>query len=380
MREYDVVIVGAGPSGCATAIELANRDQTLAPRVLLLDKAVFPRIKLCAGGLTADADLILRELDVCIDLPAVPVHLTKFLLPTGQLLFEQPDHFRVIRRDQFDELLFRTASERGVVTRDGEEVDAIIRIANEVIVKTSREEYRTQILVGADGANSTTRKAVGLQRSDRLMVAMESIATLRKSDLPRFTDNMAIFDVSLTSRGVPGYCWIFPTAYEKSRAASLGIMAAPSRKSEIVPVKAIFTKWVEDHGINMQDFEPKAHPILRYEPRAPASTNRVVLTGDAAGIDPLFGEGIFSALALGRITAKSVADALESRNFSFSDYEKRIRSSSIGSVMRRRRLLANRLYASPRLSQQLLHYGPLLKWIAFLRLQKGKMSWQPYKQ
>lgn len=147
-----------------------------------------------------------------------------------------------------------------------------------------------------------------------------------------------------------------------------------------MPVKTIFIQWLEDHGINVQDFEPKAHPILRYEPRAPASANRVVLTGDAAGIDPLFGEGIFSALALGRITAKSVADALESRNFSFSDYEKRVRSSSIGSVMRRRRLLANRLYASPRLSQQLLHYGSLLKWIAFLRLQKGKMSWQSYKQ
>jgi flavin-dependent dehydrogenase len=346
----------------------------------LLDKATFPRIKLCAGGLTTDADLILRELGVHVDLPAVSVHLSKFLLPTGQLLFEQPDHFRVIRRDQFDELLFRTARERGVVARDGEEVDTIIRCANEVIVRTSREEYRTKILVGADGANSTARKAVGLQRSDRLMVAMESIVPLGKNDLPEFTNNTAIFDVSLTSRGMPGYCWIFPTVYEKPRAASLGIMAASSRKSEAVPVKAIFTEWIGDHGMNVQDFELKAHPILRYEPRAPASTNRVALTGDAAGIDPLFAEGIFSALALGRITAKSVADALERRDFSFSDYEKRIRLSSIGSVMRRRRLLANRLYSYPRLSQRLLHYGPLLKWIAFLRLQKGKMIWQPYKQ
>lgn len=347
MREYDVIIVGAGPSGCATAIELANRDQTLAPRVLLLDKAVFPRIKLCAGGLTTDAELILRELDVDLDLPAVPVHLSHFLLPSGRLLFEKPNHFRVIRRDQFDALLFQTARERGVVTKDGEEVDTIIRVASEVVVRTSKEEYTTKILVGADGANGTVRKTMGLLRSDRLMVAMESIVSLCETDLPEFTDNMAIFDISLTRRGVPGYCWIFPTGYEESRAASLGIMAAPSRKTETVPVKAIFTQWIEDQGINIRNFEPKAHPILRYEPRAPASTNRVVLTGDAAGIDPLFGEGIFSALALGRITAKSIADALKRRDFSFSDYEKRIRSSSIGSVMRRRRLLANRLYASP---------------------------------
>jgi flavin-dependent dehydrogenase len=99
---------------------------------------------------------------------------------------------------------------------------------------------------------------------------------------------------------------------------------------------------------------------------------------DAAGIDPLFGEGIFSALALGRITGRSVADALERHDSSFSEYEKRIRSSPIGSVMRRRRLLAKRLYAHPRLSQRLLQYGSLVKWIALLRPQKGKVTWEPY--
>jgi geranylgeranyl reductase family protein len=376
MREYDAIIMGAGPAGCATAIELANRDQALAQRVLLLDKAVFPRVKLCAGGLTPYADLILRELGIHIDLPAIPIHLSQFRLPTGRLLFEQPDHFRVIRRDQFDTFLFRTVKERGVVTRDGEKVESIIRTSSEMIVKTSKEEYTTKILVGADGANSAARQALGLDRSDRLMVAMESIVPLGTSDLPEFADNMAIFDVSLVSRGLPGYCWIFPSLYESPRAVSLGIMAATSRKSETVPVKSIFAEWVGHQGIDAHGFEPRAHPILRYEPRARSSSYRVVLTGDAAGIDPLFGEGIFSALALGRVTARSVATALETHDFCFSEYEKQIRLSPIGSIMRRRRLLAKRLYAQPRFGQRLLRYGPLFKWLAFLRLQSGKLTWQ----
>jgi flavin-dependent dehydrogenase len=284
----------------------------------------------------------------------------------------------VIRRDQFDEHLYKTATGKGVVTKHGEEVNEVIRTSQEVIIKTSKQEYSTKVLVGADGANSSIRQAVELHRMDRLMVAMEIITPLSSTDLPDLSDNMAIFDIRLTSRGVPGYCWIFPSLYESSRAVSLGIMAAPSRKSETVPVKTLFTEWVHDQGIDVRRVEPKAHPILRYEPHARSSSHRVLLTGDAAGIDPLFGEGIFSALALGRITAASLLEALKRSDFGFLDYEKRIRSSSIGSIMRRRRLLAKRLYAQPRLSQYLLQYGPLLKWIARLQLPQGKVSWESY--
>jgi len=378
MHEYDIIIIGAGPSGCATAIELANRDQNLAPRVLLLDKAVFPRVKLCAGGLTSDADRTLSELEVHIDLPAIPVNLSKFLLPSGCLLFEKSNHFRVIRRDKFDNLLFRTASERGVVAKDGEEVISIVYTAREVIVRTPKEDYIAKVVVGADGAHSLVRQAIGLIRRDRLMVGMEIIARFDSSLLTNIDENMAVFDVSITSRGLPGYCWIFPSLYEEYPAFSLGVMAATSRKSETVPVKAIFREWLANYGVDVHEFDPKSHPILRYEPRAPSSIHRVVLTGDAAGIDPLFGEGIFSALALGRLTGHCVADALKKNDFRFSQYEKQIRSSSIGSIMRRRRLLAKRLYAHPKLAQQLLQYGSLLKWIALLQLQKGKLRWEPY--
>src|SRR6267378_8583161 len=98
MLDYEVMIVGAGPSGCSAALELANLDKGLADRVLLLDKAVFPRPKLCAGGVSVDSDAVLRELHLEVDLPAVPVHTTQFLLPTGRLTFQHRNQFRVLRR------------------------------------------------------------------------------------------------------------------------------------------------------------------------------------------------------------------------------------------------------------------------------------------
>lgn len=379
MQQYEVIIAGGGPAGCATALELASLNPSLVGQTLLLDKAVFPRFKLCAGGLTVDADRVLSHLRVHVDVPAHPVHFSTFVLPAGSLTFEQPRHFRVVRRDQFDSLLLNEVSERGVNTRDGEAVESIFHDHNGVIVRTSRNEYQARILIGADGSNSTVRQAIGLTRAARLMIAMETFVPISETNIPGLPHHTAIFDVSVTTRGVPGYCWIFPTAIEGPPIVSLGIMAAPLLRSEPLALKELFEEWLRDYGIDFKLFEIASHPILRYEPRATSSANRVLLTGDAAGVDPLFGEGINCALALGVETARYAAEALRRNDFTFEDYEKQIRSSSIGRVMRRRRLLANRLYAKPTLGRRYLAYGALVRWLAMLRLPiaSGKLTWEP---
>lgn len=143
---------------------------------------------------------------------------------------------------------------------------------------------------------------------------------------------------------------------------SLSVIGAPFGKVESLSLKTAFASWLRELRLDLDRFGLKAHPALRYEPRACYSKPRVLLVGDEAGIDPLFGEGITSTLAQGTRAAQAAFDAFQKGNFSLSDYEKRIRSSSIGAVMRRRRLLAHRLYINPIFGKRYSQYAALLKW------------------
>jgi menaquinone-9 beta-reductase len=378
MDTYEIIIVGAGPSGCAAALQLHQLDPDLANNVLLLDKAIFPRPKLCAGAVSADGHSALEQLGVNFDLPFVPVHVTKFVLPTGCLTFQQLNHFRIIRREEFDYHLFQAASDRGVVTRDGEAVENVVRTADEVIVQTSKGEYRTKILIAADGANSIVRAKLGLSRVGRVMVGMEVIAPLADASIPGLHEHMIHLYLEPLNHSVPGYCWVFPAVSAGPPLVSLGIMAAPFGNKEVTSVKAVFANWLSGLGLDLDSFELKAHPAMRYEPRATCSQRRVLFVGDAAGVEPLFGEGITSAIVLGAIAAQAAYKAIHRNDFSFTDYERQIRLSSIGSMMRRRHMVAKRLYSNPKLARHLLRHGIFLKGVALLSPPRAsaKMTWE----
>jgi menaquinone-9 beta-reductase len=383
VQNYEIVIVGAGPAGASTALRLATLDPKLADKILLLDKASFPRPKLCAGGITGSAENMLAQLGVSTSVPSKAIHTSRFMFPTGTLTLKKEGHIRIVRRQEFDYDLLLASQKRGIVTRDGEAVERVVISSDRVVVRTSKNEYCARIIIGADGANSVVRRFLGLSRASRVMIACEVLAPLDRLLLPALTENMAFFDFNVITRGINGYCWIFPSAYERSAMVSLGIIETALNRNGGVPLQPVFARWLAGVVPEQHRSEMRAHPIIRYEPRIPCSAYRALLVGDAAGIDPLFGEGITCALALGMLAAEISHEALGTRNFAFTDYERRIHSSPIGKMIRRRRIVARRLYrGAAEIDRSESQITSILDWVTPLNpsATSSRIAWEGSSQ
>ncbi len=368
---FDLIIVGAGPAGISTALHLAKIAPDLTPRTLILEKSRHPRPKLCGGGLLPDAEMILSRLGLDIqEVPHCDVDWAHFDY-AGQGFRMRGEKkgtyaFRTIRRYEFDAWLAGKARAQGFLIQEDTAVKRVSVNGEEVRLETDRGDYRAAVVVGADGSNSVVRRLVVPQEATHTARLLEIVTEPRPQGSFHIQAD-SYFDFMYVPQGILGYSWDFP-ALEAGRPVRVrGIFDSnvyPLKKGISLP--AALEDECGRHGYRPAEYRLEGHPLRWFEPNSAFSAPHVLLAGDAAGADALFGEGISIALGYGELAARAIREAFLSQDFRFRKYRKAILRSEMGRALRRRTGMA-RLYYRLRsgLIQRLVwrKLGWLVTWV-----------------
>jgi flavin-dependent dehydrogenase len=334
----DVLIVGSGPAGSALALHLAALAPEVARRTLVVEKQRHPRHKVCAGGLIPHTLACLRELDVPLAVPHAMVQRATARTPRGDVHYGDRDLCAVVRRSDFDSLLATRVKEHGVALAEGEKVVDVRREGGLPRVFTERREIRPRIVVGADGSGSVVRRR--LFEAGQASIGRAVMCDLPAEVLGAVDGERYVFDFRAVPRGLKGYLWEFPCWIDGRMHVNLGAYALD--RGGAVPLPELVRARAVELGAAPPRLE--AFPIRWYEPQSSIATNEALLVGDAAGCDPLMGEGISYAFEYGRLAAETIVTALRRRDVDLSSYSRSVSASWFGRKLRRLKLAARLFY------------------------------------
>ncbi|MEO5582089.1 MAG: NAD(P)/FAD-dependent oxidoreductase [Saprospiraceae bacterium] len=327
-RRPGIIIVGAGPAGCACALMLAKKNI----QVTIIEKSTFPRDKICGDALSPDVlnqlNLISPELSkkfYSIE-NKTPIHGGTIITSEGQILsipivnkHKQLQGFTCPRL-VFDHFLFDAINNNQKINViQNCQVNEVARTNKGITLKTSQGEFEADMIIGADGAQSVIARQVQPHKLDKksycagLRVYYENVSGFHENNY---------IELFFMKEIMPGYLWVFPMQDGKANVG-IGVLSSHVSNKKL-NLKEVLTRFLETHPL-LRDRFKNARPLETIKGfglplgsrKRSVSGERYLLTGDAASlIDPLSGEGIGNAIRSGRVAADHIAKCIEKNNYS----------------------------------------------------------------
>ena len=319
---WDAIVVGAGPAGAATALLLSRGGA----RVLLLDRARFPRHKPCSEYLSPATTAILGRLDGVLEAveraPHAKVYGMKVVAPSGAAMCGRlaGAYSFALSRATFDTILLRAGARAGAVVRESTRVQDLLwdgRAVAGVVARAGdgkRETWRARVVVGADGLRSVVARRLGLLRAS---------APRRVAFTAHVAHVAGVDGVGELHVGETGYVGLGPVG-EGVTTVALVVPLRSVRAGGTDYRAGLFAQLERFPGLAGR-FDPRqlVRAVLATGPFAQWAERPCVagalLVGDAADFfDPFTGQGIYAALRGAELAAAALLPALAAGNGSGS--------------------------------------------------------------
>ena len=337
---FDVVIIGAGPSGSNAAISYKKLNPDL--KIALVDKAIFPRDKSCGDAFGPGVISALKRFGNEHILEGEPEVVSTTLFGPKNIGIQnyipevknkEDSIVYVIPRLDLDNRILNLAKEEEVETFEGYRFSNFFINEESVSVEIENEEkekyiLEAKLLVGADGANSRVRKSLNLKQNSDWNKAIAIRAYIDSPNyLEIFKERTLMFEINVSA--IKGYAWAFPS---KGNLLNIGIGVPLSVfKKEKMDIKNLldeFVKTLESRGVIVENLRMEKSFMLPFASSRPKlAHNRVALIGDAGSmINPMSGEGIFYGMEAGFLLANEthqlINESASMLNTGIRKYEK----------------------------------------------------------